>query len=97
GTAHCYKMLMERCWDSNPRERPNAKEIYEMIENWKNNKEILMEFGKSDEKMKNIIAKYAQLETHFEAAYKSQFFSFTILDQQEEQVNFEILTEKDKE
>ncbi|CAG8494199.1 5027_t:CDS:2 [Cetraspora pellucida] len=36
-------------------------------------------------------------ETHSEAINKSQFYSIMILDQQEEQYNFEILTEQDKE
>ncbi|CAG8668491.1 16148_t:CDS:2, partial [Cetraspora pellucida] len=33
GTPETYKMIMEKCWDSEPSERPNSSQLIEWIEN----------------------------------------------------------------
>ncbi|RIB08513.1 kinase-like domain-containing protein, partial [Gigaspora rosea] len=59
GTAQDYKEFMERCWSSDPKDRPSAEEILKVIESWKSNEEILKKFDESDINMKTIINKYA--------------------------------------
>ncbi|CAG8779659.1 19414_t:CDS:2, partial [Cetraspora pellucida] len=33
GTPEAYKMIMEKCWDSDPSKRPNSSQLIELIEN----------------------------------------------------------------
>ncbi|RIB21888.1 kinase-like domain-containing protein [Gigaspora rosea] len=48
GIPLCYQNLLERCWNSDPLKRPSAIEIYETINSWKNDVNVLSEFLKSD-------------------------------------------------
>ncbi|RHZ89624.1 hypothetical protein Glove_13g51 [Diversispora epigaea] len=34
GTPQCYVELMEKCWHNDPSERPSAKKIFYILENW---------------------------------------------------------------
>ncbi|KAG9300960.1 hypothetical protein G9A89_005018 [Geosiphon pyriformis] len=44
GTPPCYVSLMERCWDSNPKERPTAKQIHKIVKSWHREKTNVSEF-----------------------------------------------------
>ncbi|RIB11293.1 hypothetical protein C2G38_2103924 [Gigaspora rosea] len=65
----CYVDLMKRCWDKDPEKRPIASEIYEIIQSWKNNYEILLKFNKFE----TILEESGTI--HPKAIYTSRFIS----------------------
>ncbi|RIB04064.1 hypothetical protein C2G38_2048756 [Gigaspora rosea] len=70
----CYVDLMKRCWDNDPKKRPMASEIYEVIQSWKNNYEILLKFN-------NYETIFEELEAiHPQAVYTSRFISLKELE-----------------
>ncbi|RIB28514.1 hypothetical protein C2G38_2059145 [Gigaspora rosea] len=70
----CYVDLMKRCWDNDPKQRPKASEIYEVIEFWRNNYEILSKFNKFE----TILEESGAI--HPQAVYASRFISLKELD-----------------
>ncbi|RIB28511.1 hypothetical protein C2G38_2059123 [Gigaspora rosea] len=70
----CYVDLMKRCWDNDPEKRPMASEIYEVIQSWINNYEILLKFNKFE----TILEKSGAI--HPEAVYTSRFISLKELE-----------------
>ncbi|KAF0515992.1 serine/threonine protein kinase [Gigaspora margarita] len=64
-----YVDLMKRCWDNDPEKRPMASEIYEVIQSWKNNYEILLKF----DKFETILEETGAI--HPQAVYTSRFIS----------------------
>src|ERR1051326_4786517 len=53
-----YIYLMKKCWDSNPDNRPNVIEIYEMIEQFRES------FGSKLEKHNEIEKQFREAEEH---------------------------------
>ncbi|KAG9284969.1 hypothetical protein G9A89_009779 [Geosiphon pyriformis] len=55
GTPKCYEMMMKRCWDDNPNQRPTALELEETFFDWRI-KKLYLEWDKEcmkiEEKMK---------------------------------------------
>ncbi|RIB00327.1 kinase-like domain-containing protein [Gigaspora rosea] len=86
GITPCYRNLLERCWNSNPKKRPSALEVYETIMSWKNDTNILSKFKKSD---KEIEIKNYNFDANNDGIgiYSSKFISFVnkqlITDQQQ--------------
>ncbi|RIB11997.1 kinase-like domain-containing protein [Gigaspora rosea] len=73
-TAICYADLMKKCWNTNPKKRPTAKEIYDTFVEWQNNEIILSELSESDKKLQNI--KNDDIQIIIESDYRSKFISF---------------------
>ncbi|KAF0552612.1 serine/threonine protein kinase [Gigaspora margarita] len=61
---------MKRCWDNDPEKRPMASEIYEVIQSWKNNYEILSKFDDFD-----VTIDDESRTVHSQAVYTSRFIS----------------------
>ena len=82
----CYIDLMEKCWDPNPDNRPNAVEILESIRLFKrlkysdndNDKEIVKQFEEACRyKNANLLAiKNNQATTHPQAIYTTRLLNF---------------------
>ncbi|RIB23282.1 kinase-like domain-containing protein [Gigaspora rosea] len=58
----CYIILMKKCWDNDPVNRPSATNICEILTEWQNDENILLELTKSDEILENI--KYSHIQTY---------------------------------
>ncbi|KAF0505211.1 serine/threonine protein kinase [Gigaspora margarita] len=61
---------MKKCWDNVPEKRPMASEIYEVIQSWKNNYELLLKFNKFETILEESGAIFPK------AVYTSRFISF---------------------
>jgi len=69
---------MKKCWDSNSDNRPNAREIYELIESFRNsNDKIKQQFKEAYEYRKaNLSAiENNQSTTHSQAIYTSRLLN----------------------
>ncbi|RHZ79963.1 hypothetical protein Glove_139g258 [Diversispora epigaea] len=69
GTPQCYVDLMEKCWHNNPTERPNAKMIFNTLEEWINDisyyekSENALMFLNADQEMQNVDSELSYNET----------------------------------
>ena len=80
----CYIDLMKRCWDPNPDNRPNAKEIgreitsFCQLEYINNNKEIAKQFEEAHKYKKANISHIENNQTaiHPQAIYTSRLLNF---------------------
>ncbi|RIB16779.1 hypothetical protein C2G38_2089997 [Gigaspora rosea] len=80
GTPQCYINLMNKCWERDPIKRPSAQKIIEILTEWQNDKNILLELTKSDEILQNQsihIQSYSYGSDGSDGSYKSKFIEFT--------------------
>ena len=94
-TPQCYVDLMKKCWDEDSSKRPNALEIYNIIENWyqkicdiKEESKDIKEFYKADKFLKQKQTNDSTLKSHPQAYHTSRLLDFTrqlneILNQEE--------------
>ncbi|RIB01356.1 kinase-like domain-containing protein [Gigaspora rosea] len=73
-TPQCYINLMKKCWEKEPIKRPSAQKIIEILTEWQNDKNILLELTKSDEILKN---QSIHIQSYSDGSYKSKFIEFT--------------------
>ena len=74
----CYIDLMEKCWDPNPDNRPNAKEMGELIKSiYNSNDKIKQQFEEAYEYRKANLSSIEnnQLITHPQAIYTSRLLN----------------------
>ena len=74
----CYIDLMKKCWDPNPDNRPNAREVWKLIESFKwLDEEIIKQFEEAYEyKKANLSAiENNQTITHPQAIYTSRLLN----------------------
>ncbi|RIB16776.1 kinase-like domain-containing protein [Gigaspora rosea] len=93
-TPQCYINLMKKCWERDPIKRPSAqKKIIEILVEWQNDKNILLELTKSDEILKN---KSIHIQLYFDSSdgsdgsngsYKSKLIEFTTSFYQDSDLN----------
>ncbi|RIB16781.1 hypothetical protein C2G38_2090011, partial [Gigaspora rosea] len=82
-TPQCYINLMNKFWERDPIKRPSAQNIIEILTEWQNDKNILLELTKSDEILKNQsihIQSYSygsDGSDSSDGSYKSKFIEFT--------------------
>ncbi|RIB20394.1 hypothetical protein C2G38_2080898, partial [Gigaspora rosea] len=80
----CYINLMKKCWEREPIKRPSAQKITELLTEWQNDKNILLELTRSDEILKNKsihIQSYSDGSDGSDSSdgsYKSKFIEFTV-------------------
>ncbi|RIB03893.1 hypothetical protein C2G38_2122010 [Gigaspora rosea] len=70
-TAKCYADLIKKCWNTEPKERPTATEIWDIFAEWQNSESILSELSESDKKLQNI--KNEDMHEYIDSNYKSCF------------------------
>src|SRR6266542_2368805 len=83
----CYIDLMKKCWDEDLSKRPNASEIKEIILDWisiiiekninEKSKNIVMEFYKADEILKQKQTNVSTFKSHPQAYHTSRLLDFT--------------------
>ncbi|GES96370.1 kinase-like domain-containing protein [Rhizophagus clarus] len=79
-TPVCYAYLMERCWNSNPSERPSAKEILELTYAWSFLQKDCEMFNEAEEMRVDLI-KLKKLGPGFvEKTYLNTFYTSIPLD-----------------
>jgi hypothetical protein len=76
---------MNKCWDSNPKNRPNVVKVEELIQlfdnsynyNYNGDEEIKRQFDESEEyrRENNLYIETIQLNTHPEAYYSSRLLN----------------------
>ncbi|RIB27174.1 hypothetical protein C2G38_2062742 [Gigaspora rosea] len=71
----CYINLMKKCWEKDPVCRPSATKIREILTEWVNDENILLELTESDELLINVKSTHAQ--TYPDDLYRSKFISYT--------------------
>jgi serine/threonine protein kinase len=86
----CYIELMKKCWDSDPKRRPNVTEIEELIRLYYNSYEAKQEDEEIDkeieeqfteaEKYRRSNIKYIQSSIHHQAIYMSRLLNFHVKD-----------------
>ncbi|RIB13147.1 kinase-like domain-containing protein, partial [Gigaspora rosea] len=73
-SPQCYVSLMKKCWDKKPENRPSAINICEILTEWLNNENILLELTRSDELLKDIKGiKSTNIQIFSDNIYKSKF------------------------
>ncbi|RIB15637.1 hypothetical protein C2G38_2092746 [Gigaspora rosea] len=79
-SPQCYVSLMKKCWDEKPENRPSAINICEILTEWLNNENILMELTRSDELLKDIKGiKSTNIQIFSDNIYKSKFIESTYI------------------
>ncbi|RIB02363.1 hypothetical protein C2G38_2125403 [Gigaspora rosea] len=82
-TPQCYINLMKKCWERDSIKRPSAQKIIEILTEWQNDKNILLELTKSEELLKNqSIHMQSNSDSSdgsdgSDGSYKSKFIEFT--------------------
>ncbi|RIB14708.1 kinase-like domain-containing protein [Gigaspora rosea] len=75
-SPECYVSLMKECWKREPENRPSAIKICDILIEWQNDENILLELTKkSDEILKNIKSPHIQI--YPDDIYKSKFIEYT--------------------
>jgi serine/threonine protein kinase len=54
-TPECFSSLMNKCWDSNPKKRPSAEEIYETFYFWLFRKEHIEQFNEAEKRRLELL------------------------------------------
>ncbi|RIB02359.1 kinase-like domain-containing protein [Gigaspora rosea] len=92
-TPQCYINLMKKCWERDPIKRPSSQKILEILTEWQNDKNILLELTKSDEILKN---QSIHIQSYFDSSdgsdgsngsYKSKLIEFTTSFYQDRDLN----------
>ncbi|RIB00008.1 hypothetical protein C2G38_2130614, partial [Gigaspora rosea] len=52
-TPQCYIILIKKCWERDPIKCPSAQKLIEILTDWQNDENTLLELTKSEEKLKN--------------------------------------------
>src|ERR1043165_5751651 len=86
-TPQCYVNLMKKCWDKDSSKRPNASEVYDIIQNWylktldeninEESKDIVKEFYKADKFLEQKQTIVLTLKFHPHAYHTSRLLNFT--------------------
>lgn len=91
GTPKCYIDLMKRCWDSDPAERPNINEIYEILIDWYFLIKNYDDFKIADNEMNDKEFGRNPRVVEDEDVYYSQFIDLDAISKEEA---FEVLDEE---
>ncbi|RIB22019.1 hypothetical protein C2G38_2076690, partial [Gigaspora rosea] len=83
----CYINLMKKCWERDPIKRPSAQNIIEILTEWQNDKNILLELTKSEETLKNQRIHIQSYSDGSDGGYKSKFIEFTSSFYQDSDLN----------
>ncbi|CAG8455009.1 8032_t:CDS:2 [Paraglomus occultum] len=80
GTPECYAVLMNRCWDARPEERPTATYLVEVLGEWCESmhqlgSKIASQFKESDGK-RNTMHVSGSYNVHPNASYTSRLLKF---------------------
>ncbi|CAG8533346.1 3109_t:CDS:2 [Cetraspora pellucida] len=85
-TPESLAVLIKKCWDSNPNNRPTANELFFIIKSWyldllqESPTEYYFEFKAADKIRKDMLQTMSQpcsIKNHSEAHYRSRKFNFT--------------------